>query len=158
MRLSIILFTALSGVASIVHAAPLSDAPLTDAELAIRDNGDVNILMNRDYSPSEIYERDLAFAAASGPNVEARGLGYPSQQEIEEVVLRRFDLDGIVLEGRELVECEELNPRIVGLVVQAAEAIGEGVMKIFNLIKGKIERDKSVSGHSSSDLSRLLDF
>ena len=103
-----------------------------DADLAIRNDGDVSVFYGRSPTYEEIRARDSAFAAATGTDLAVRDL--LSEDEIQEIVLRHFD-------AREL-EFVDLENRAWGAV---ARGVAKGVEAIVNLIKGKIEHDKDVS-------------
>jgi hypothetical protein len=121
-----------------VQLSERATGPFTpsETELLIRNDGEVNIY-GRQVTAEEIYARDSALAVATGTDLTARE--FLDDDEIQELVLRHLDYE---LEERDT----ELEPRAVAAV---ARAVVQGVIKIVQLIKGKIEKDKQVSTVSS---------
>ncbi|KAJ2918935.1 hypothetical protein MD484_g1495, partial [Candolleomyces efflorescens] len=129
MRFSILL--SLFAGAATVLANPFTPA---ETELLIRNDGEVNIY-GRQVTASEIYARDSALAVATGTDLTARE--FLDDDEIHELVLRHLDFE---MEERDI----DLEPRAVAAIARAAV---QGVIKIVQLIKGKIEKDKSRRGN-----------
>jgi hypothetical protein len=152
MRFSTIFLSLLAGTTSLVSALPASE-PFTEAQLVFRADGDVSTLTAR--SPedaiSELVERDAAFALASGSeSLNARDLSTP---DIKELVLRSFGLDeGLVIEERDGLEYDEvLEARYAKAVAQVVKVAVKGIQKIIEVIKGKIEKDKTRRSQFTSD-------
>ena len=103
-----------------------------DADLAIRNDGDVSVFYGRSLTYEEIRARDSAFAAATGTDLAVRDL--LSEDEIQEIVLRYLDAQDL-----DIVDLEKRNG--FGAV---ARVLGKGVQAIVNAIKGKLEHDKDV--------------
>jgi hypothetical protein len=153
MRFSTI-FTSILAGCSTFALAQSSFSDFTTEELILRSDGDVNILMGRDVTPEEIVARDAAYAAvAGGDSLEARGMDHLSGEDLADIVRRHvgFILDeDQVLMTRDLIEYDDLNPRIVGAVVNGAKTVVKIIMKVINVIKGKIEKDKKVCSFCTS--------
>ena len=154
MRFSTIFTSILAGCSTFA----LAQSSFTSEELILRSDGDVNILMGRDVTAEEIAARDAAYAVvAGGSSLEARGMDHLSSEDIADIVRRHvgFILDeDQVLMTRDLIEYDELNPRIVGAVVNGAKAVVKIIMKVIDVIKGKIEKDKQVCNFSYASRHR----
>ena len=147
MRFSTI-FTSILAGCSTFALAQSSFSDFTTEELILRSDGDVNILMGRDVSADEIEARDAAYASvAGGDSLEARGMDHLSGEDLADIVRRHvgFILDeDQVLMTRDLIEYDDLNPRIVGAVVNGAKTVVKIILKVIDVIKGKIAKDKKV--------------
>ncbi|KAJ2922106.1 hypothetical protein H1R20_g14989, partial [Candolleomyces eurysporus] len=113
---------------------------LSDADLAIRNDGDVSVFYGRSPTFEEIRARDSAFAAATGTDLAVRDL--LSEEEIEEIVLRHFDARDFDL------EVVDLENRAWGAI---ARGVAKGVELIVKAIKGQIEHDKDRRGKYTSE-------
>ncbi|KAJ2922110.1 hypothetical protein H1R20_g14992, partial [Candolleomyces eurysporus] len=124
-----------------IQLAERATGPFTpsETELLVRNDGDVNMFYGRQVTADEIYARDLALAAATGTDITARD--FLGEDEIQELVLRHFESS---MEERDI----ELEPRAVAAV---ARAVVQGVIRVVQLIKGKIEKDKSRRGNYTHD-------
>lgn len=117
----------------------------SQTELLVRNDGDVNMFYGRQVTAAEIYARDSALAVATGSDLGARD--FIDEDDIQDLVLRHLEYD---IEERDI----DLEPRAVAAV---ARAVVQGVIKVVQLIKGKIEADKGVCTSFSSSISRYAD-
>ncbi|KAF6756760.1 hypothetical protein DFP72DRAFT_1044866 [Ephemerocybe angulata] len=139
MRFSKIFSFVLIGAASLAFARPI---PLSEEELILRNDGDASVFEGREITLEEIGARDAAFAAVSGDSLEARDI---SDEEIYRLALRHL------LSKRDF--SDEIEARGV---IGVAKMVIEGVMKVVELIKGKIKEDKEHRGKYTIDMVNRL--
>lgn len=130
MRFTTIILSFLAGTVCLVSALP---SVLTEEDLYVRHEGDVNALVGRDVSAEDIRARDVAYARAMGLDpLDTRD--HMSEEEILDLAMRSFGVD------KRDMDLAEVQPRAP--VAAIVRGVVQGVIKIVELIKGQIEHDK----------------
>lgn len=137
MRISTILFTLLAGSASFAFA----QTETLSEELVVRDNGDASIFEGRDFVPEDIFERDAAYAFATGETLQVRDV--LDDDEIHELAMRHLGID-----ERNFDEALETRAAPAALV----RVVAQGIKQIIDVIKGMIAKDKERRGKFTVDL------
>jgi hypothetical protein len=182
MKFTTRLFLWLGASLALASAFPVGHAP---TNLTRRDDGDAYAAVAaRDFDPTEdgLYEREFEDFEERDYELEERDLDYELEErdldyELEErdldYELEERDLDYYELEERDLdYELEErdldyygleerdlengLQERQVQAVIKVAEKVAEGIVKVVDLIKDKIQKDKNARSQWTQDFVNRL--